>query len=224
MTTPESPSQSLTRMLAEAVAAADVSAMVRSAADTALPVVLLFGSRGLPCALDRTAIQAWLTAAGIDATVDATAADNANGRTRALEIVLSDSTAGQRLADQLLAPVLHAQDSATRLRAALDPLDLSAEVVPVRRGSVTVNLSDPDDLRSAITLAAALGVDDIVGGLDLVRAEGQNALAGRMKQLLIGIVGAGVMVEATPDCVHAEADITLTLSADQALRLTERLT
>lgn len=220
MTTPESPSRSLTRMVAEAVAAADISAMVQSAADTGLPVVLLFGSRGLPCALDRTALQAWLTAAGIDATVG----DNANGRTCELEIVLADSAAGHRLADQLLAPVLHVQDSATRLRAALNPFDLSAEVVPLRRGSITVKLSDPDNLRSAITLAAALGVDNIADGLDLVRAEGQNTLADRMKHLLIGIVGADVMVEATPDCVHAEADITLTLSADQALALAERLT
>ncbi|MFJ4322274.1 hypothetical protein ACIP3A_04010 [Streptomyces tricolor] len=88
---------------------------------------------------------------------------------------------------------------------------------------ITLRL-EGDRLASAVRAAELLGAPDIALDLELGRLRGQYRLAERIEYLVTGITGSPLNAVAEPGCAHADENLTLYLSVDQADRLLQRLT
>ncbi|GGZ98152.1 hypothetical protein GCM10010371_67360 [Streptomyces subrutilus] len=167
-------------------------------------------------ALEPASVQAWLTGADLNATAESCKSG--------VKVTLGDIAAGEYIARCLSARADSARACVTRLGKALRPRRVRAQLSGSPAGKVTVTIWELAGSPEAANLAAALGADGLVEGLNLYLTDGQDIFEDRMRWLLTGVVGAGVYVEVKQGCDHDPSRLTIELTEDQADALTARLT
>ncbi|MFD0501548.1 helix-turn-helix transcriptional regulator [Streptomyces rhizosphaericus] len=198
-----------------AVTRAQLDAHVLVPEDTSYLALELHSKIRLPFALCCDQARTWLTSADITAGVH----EDDDGH---LVLTMRSSTAVDQVIDHLLQPWID-EEAAGRLRDGLDACCLDAQVTTDGPDSLVLAFGHTGNLMSAVEMCVLLGADGIADGLDLTDPQDLAVMAKSMRLVLIGLTGRDVVVERQDACVHADAQLQVSLTAGQALQLANRL-